>query len=565
MASYRQLLLSLYVLFCLNCCAILVQASDSTQEVCTLHSLSMCMCRNYEHNLYIQCHNADLGKIPDDIPSNTANIYIDLDNITSLKEHSFFELTNLTLLEIREVKLTTIEIGAFNGLTSLRELDLTNNEISVIEKGVFDGLRHLVSLELDNNVIQHLPQGIFSDLERLQDLRLSGNKLSVVDSGVFDGLFSITSLMINDNTLEEVPNGALNSLPGHTLQTLRLNGNKITRLNGHDLNIIPLRNLSTLRLDNNRINTISEDAFTGLSLTLLNIAHNNLDHIAEQIFHDVFRSLSGEASSKLVITGNPLVCDCEMSGFIQWVNTTYVDVVGNCLTPTLLTDTSLQEVTSSDLRCHADLIQPTDDVIIDVGSNFTICCHSDRDDIHIMWFDPGTNDMSTDDECLHIEMKSKEDAGIYTCVALGTDLYDEAHITVSLPLKTTTSAPPLITTQFNEPDSSETSEAAVMVTVTYNVTTGNHLNTTNELNFAEKHSIGTVIVITCSFVFVVVVVIVILVIYFICRNRRKERNTAKGDVRSTSVTYSPMHGDVKIQAKPKSTNPKYEKLSTNRV
>ncbi|XP_070564548.1 chondroadherin-like [Ptychodera flava] len=554
-----------YVLHLVWLACVPVLADTENSDECPVPSLGRCTCKAFADKLHIECIDASLMSVPRDIPENTKTIYIRNDRIETLERDTFLQLPNLELLEIPLVRLTAVQVGAFNGLTALVDLKLDQNYLTNLETGTFDGLINLMWLGLNHNKINSLPMSIFRDLQKLKFLHLEGNMLTELEAGAFDGLVNLTQLMISHNQFIEVPVKGLRSIPGDTLQVLNLGDNMIKALPANIFNIENLKNVHSLLLQGNGISSsgIDKSSFRGLSLHNLDLSNNSIEGLNESAFRDVFLPTVGDRVPTLNLESNPLLCDCKTRGFWDWWKTTDVVVSGSCAQPTFLRDKPIANLTSADFRCRQDLILPPDDVVIELGASDTVCCSAIRyedDDLMVTWFGPHHDTMETRDRCIQVNMTSESDEGLYTCVALTTDSYDEANIAVTAPRRTTR-APPPPTSAVIPTDPLVTGADSVTTSFTSNTS---NTNFTTEIGVPIEGEDSTVTAVVVCFCVIFVGAIVCAVVFIGCRNRRKRKKT-KGDVRSTSVTWTSMQSDVvKMQGVPKSKAPntKYEKLTS---
>ena len=89
--------------------------------------------------------------------SGITTLYLNNQNITSLKAGDFDDLIGLEELRLNNNQLTTLPDGIFNNLTSLTDLNLYNNQLSSLPAGIFEGLTSLTTLRLGRNVVDPLP------------------------------------------------------------------------------------------------------------------------------------------------------------------------------------------------------------------------------------------------------------------------------------------------------------------------------------------------------------------------------------------------------------------------
>ncbi|XP_065193433.1 protein slit-like [Sycon ciliatum] len=120
----------------------------------------------------VNCNDGRLTMVPGGIPNTTITLRLGNNQIQTLSD------------------------GVFSDLTNLQTLDLYNNQIQTLSDGVFSGLTNLQSLYLDGNQIQTLSDGVFSGLTNLQTLRLDYNPLILTPS-LYVSLYGIGTISAN--------------------------------------------------------------------------------------------------------------------------------------------------------------------------------------------------------------------------------------------------------------------------------------------------------------------------------------------------------------------------------
>ncbi|XP_056008138.1 vasorin-like [Ostrea edulis] len=140
------------------------QGTDACPDECYCEQSSYC------NGTYIGCGFRGLSRVPTNIPTNTCE------------------------LGLWNNAITTLENGIFDGLTNLQILGLWNNAITTLENGIFDGLTNLQILDLKYNRITTLQTGSFDELTNLHKLYLYGNKISTLPNGIFDALTNLETL-----------------------------------------------------------------------------------------------------------------------------------------------------------------------------------------------------------------------------------------------------------------------------------------------------------------------------------------------------------------------------------
>nr|ABB21120.1 variable lymphocyte receptor A [Eptatretus stoutii] len=133
----------------------------------------VCTCN--DNTKSVDCSSKGLTVIPSNIPTDTDNLKLDYNKLSSLPSKAFHHLSKLTYLS------------------------LSTNQLQTLPPGVFDHLVALGTLYLNNNQLQRLPEGVFDNLAKLTRLELNINQLRSVPNGAFDYLSNIKTLWLNDN------------------------------------------------------------------------------------------------------------------------------------------------------------------------------------------------------------------------------------------------------------------------------------------------------------------------------------------------------------------------------
>eukprot|EP00291_Cryptomonas_curvata_P021365 CAMPEP_0172163480 /NCGR_PEP_ID=MMETSP1050-20130122/7296_1 /TAXON_ID=233186 /ORGANISM="Cryptomonas curvata, Strain CCAP979/52" /LENGTH=470 /DNA_ID=CAMNT_0012833677 /DNA_START=1582 /DNA_END=2994 /DNA_ORIENTATION=- len=155
---------------------------------------------------------SELGASLDGMP-NLRELYLGGNQLT-LHPDSLLNLPDLTLLDIRDSKLTELVPRSFVGLHSLVWLNLEMNQITDIPEGVFADLSTLKVLDLDYNLLVSVPKDFrASGLAGLTQLFMSYNQLSTLSRGDFSGLSALTELSLSYNPLAEISESAFEGAP----------------------------------------------------------------------------------------------------------------------------------------------------------------------------------------------------------------------------------------------------------------------------------------------------------------------------------------------------------------
>ncbi|CAH2037527.1 unnamed protein product, partial [Iphiclides podalirius] len=142
----------------------------------------------------------------------------------------------------------------------------------------------------------------------LQHLDISMSNLEIISESALDGLH-LQTLVLVANRLHHIENNAFSSM-ANSLASLDLGYNEFTEIPHQGLK--DLKVLNWLNLQNNNIACIKSD-----------IRWYHLEETLTTIFYPNFTSWSHVAtkllSGGLILTGNPLVCECELNWLGAWL------------------------------------------------------------------------------------------------------------------------------------------------------------------------------------------------------------------------------------------------------
>ncbi len=150
---------------------------------------------------------------------------VGVSNCSSVTE---VDLATITMLDLSDMSIASLNSGDFDGMLSLRTLYLDNNDLTSLPSGIFDDLVSLRELFLNSNKLTTLSGGIFSNLTSLTNLYLQSNDLSSLSSDAFDGLSSLTSLTLTDNELTSLSGSIFDGIPN--VRSILLSQNKLTSI-----------------------------------------------------------------------------------------------------------------------------------------------------------------------------------------------------------------------------------------------------------------------------------------------------------------------------------------------
>ncbi|XP_055532715.1 toll-like receptor Tollo isoform X2 [Wyeomyia smithii] len=163
-------------------CFALCHCCDFYACDCKMECPARCTCyhdQSWTSNV-VDCSRAGYDeKLPDQIPMDSTQIYLDGNNFRSLSSHAFL------------------------GRKKLKILFLNNSNVEVISNRTFYGLKELEILQLDHNQISELNGFEFVGLDRLKELLLQYNRITSIANHSFDHLHNLKILRLDHNRIVE--------------------------------------------------------------------------------------------------------------------------------------------------------------------------------------------------------------------------------------------------------------------------------------------------------------------------------------------------------------------------
>nr|ANG08891.1 toll family protein 8 [Gryllus bimaculatus] len=127
----------------------------------------------------VDCTSAGyMQRLPDQIPMDATQLYLDGNDIRQLVSHAFIGRRKLSVLFLNASNIDIIHNRTFNGLKELRTLRLEDNSLRELRGYEFEGLDELEELYLQRNRITAVHNSTFAATPRLLKLDLSQNRLS---------------------------------------------------------------------------------------------------------------------------------------------------------------------------------------------------------------------------------------------------------------------------------------------------------------------------------------------------------------------------------------------------
>uniref|UniRef100_A0A8C7EFV4 Immunoglobulin superfamily containing leucine rich repeat n=1 Tax=Nothoprocta perdicaria TaxID=30464 RepID=A0A8C7EFV4_NOTPE len=120
---------------------------------------------------------------------------------------------NVTILTLSANRIGSLRETSFSEVPDVQSLWLGYNQISTVEAGAFARLVHLKNLDLSHNKMVDFPWKDLRNLSGLQILKMNNNRLAGLPRGAFHSLKELRSLWLNDNELTTLAEGTFDLLP----------------------------------------------------------------------------------------------------------------------------------------------------------------------------------------------------------------------------------------------------------------------------------------------------------------------------------------------------------------
>ncbi|XP_066253458.1 toll-like receptor 6 [Euwallacea similis] len=160
-------------------CFALCHCCDFDACDCEMTCPTNCTC--YHDQLWssnvVECSNAGYTEMPNTIPMDASEVYLDGNNFGELSSHSFIGRKNLKVLYANNSNIVAIYNHTFSGLRRLTILHLESNRIKELLGFELATLESLRELYLQGNLIHYIDNRTFLELKQLEVLRLDENRL----------------------------------------------------------------------------------------------------------------------------------------------------------------------------------------------------------------------------------------------------------------------------------------------------------------------------------------------------------------------------------------------------
>ncbi|KAB7500387.1 Toll-like receptor 6 [Armadillidium nasatum] len=146
---------------------------------CEMSCPDGCRCyhdQSWRSNI-VNCSAYDLVAVPDRIPMDATEVYLDGNDFKNLSSHSFIGRKHMQILYVNASNVNTLDNETFSGLTRLTVLHLEDNLLETLRGHEFKYLSPLRELYLHNNKLRYIHQHTFVDMSHLEILTLHDNRL----------------------------------------------------------------------------------------------------------------------------------------------------------------------------------------------------------------------------------------------------------------------------------------------------------------------------------------------------------------------------------------------------
>ncbi|XP_076170370.1 toll-like receptor Tollo [Ptiloglossa arizonensis] len=172
-------------------CFALCHCCDFDACDCEMTCPDNCSCyhdHSWSSNV-VDCSNAGYKHVPERIPMDATEIYLDGNELGDLGSHVFIGKRRLEVLYLNNSGIAAIHNCTFNGASELRVLHLEDNALRELRGFEFDQLERMSELYLDHNAIATVGNTTFRKMKSLEVLRLDSNR--IVDFRPWEALPSV--------------------------------------------------------------------------------------------------------------------------------------------------------------------------------------------------------------------------------------------------------------------------------------------------------------------------------------------------------------------------------------
>lgn len=163
-------------------CFALCHCCDFDACDCEMTCPTNCTCyhdQSWSANVVDCSSSGYVTKLPEQIPMDATQLYLDGNDLRSLNSHGFIGRKRLKILFLNNSNIESIRNKTFNGLRDIEVLHLDGNRLMELHGYEFDGLDGLTEIFLQHNRISNIHNQTFANLRKLRVLRLDHNRLNM--------------------------------------------------------------------------------------------------------------------------------------------------------------------------------------------------------------------------------------------------------------------------------------------------------------------------------------------------------------------------------------------------
>ncbi|EFN80713.1 Protein toll [Harpegnathos saltator] len=160
-------------------CFALCHCCDFDACDCEMTCPDNCSCyhdHSWSSNV-VDCSNAGYKRVPEQIPMDATEIYLDGNELGDLGSHVFIGKRRLEVLYLNNSGIAAIHNRTFNDVEALRVLHLEDNALRELRGFEFEELELMSELYLDHNAIVTVGNTTFKKMRNLEVLRLDSNRI----------------------------------------------------------------------------------------------------------------------------------------------------------------------------------------------------------------------------------------------------------------------------------------------------------------------------------------------------------------------------------------------------
>ncbi|KAG0707250.1 Reticulon-4 receptor [Chionoecetes opilio] len=215
-------------------------------------------------------------------------------------------------------RIPTLPINVFNKtvFNQLETIDMSNNHIRFIQGKTFHGVSTVKTLILNHNDLEITDKKerprLFSNFDQLMHLHLTNAFSEKINST--DYLLSLEDIFYESRL--------------DFLRTLHLEQNEIWTIGNNTRVFCQLPKLEQLLLTDNRLRDFDFGIDCLHSLRYINLERNMITRLSGDAMRRLEDFTRTTSPVKIRMHQNIFVCDCRSKHFIEWLNTTHVDIDG---------------------------------------------------------------------------------------------------------------------------------------------------------------------------------------------------------------------------------------------